>query len=105
MFSSTFCRTFLIDERRCNMAKGTTQDTVFGTVVRQRREELRVSVRRANGRKILDIRVFVEDDLGRMIPTARGVSLSEHDWKELRQVLAQLTGGRTGADTPAQPSR
>jgi hypothetical protein len=78
-------------------------DQVLGSEGRQRREEIRVSVRRAHGRKMLDIRVFVETELGEMIPTPRGVSLTEEDWKSLRQVLAQLTGGRAGAVTPAQP--
>jgi hypothetical protein len=79
-------------------------DQVLGTVTRQRREEIRVSVRRAHGKKMLDIRVFVETELGEMIPTPRGVSLTEEDWKELRQVLAQLKSGHAGADTPARPS-
>lgn len=66
------------------------QDTVIGTVSRTRREELRVSVRRANGKRILDIRVFVENDLGTMIPTARGVSLSSEHWIQLRGILQRL---------------
>jgi len=84
------------------MALAMPPDQVLGPVGRQRREDIRVSVRRAHGRKMLDSRVFIENELGQLIPTPRGVSLIEEDWKDLRQVLAQLTSGRAGADTPAQ---
>jgi hypothetical protein len=85
------------------MAKPAVQDQVIGTVIRERREELRVSVRRLNGKQMLDIRVFIENELGQMIPTSRGVSLSEKDWVQLRGILQRLkSGGQdVGASVPA----
>jgi hypothetical protein len=87
------------------MAKAAVQETVIGAVIRQRREELRVSVRHANSRKMLDIRVWVEDELGRMIPTGRGVSLSPTEYTELRKVLATLRrkDGKPEAATSGLP--
>ena len=83
------------------MAKSAAQDQLIGAVSRSRREELRVSVRRANGKRILDIRVFVENDLGTMIPTARGVSLSSDQWIQLRGILQRLKqDGRVGDGAP-----
>jgi transcriptional coactivator p15 (PC4) len=78
------------------MAKAAVQDTVIGTVVRQRREELRVSVRRANGVRWLDIRVFYEAEDGSMRASPRGVSLSPTEWKELRKVLMNLRQEKAG---------
>ena len=83
------------------MAKSAAQDQLIGAVSRSRREELRVSVRRANGKRILDIRVFIENDLGTMIPTARGVSLSSDQWIQLRGILQRLKqDGRVGDGAP-----
>jgi hypothetical protein len=89
------------------MARAAVQDTVIGAVVRQRREELRVSVRQANGVKWLDIRVYYEAEDGSMRPSPRGVSLSPTEWKELRAVLQRLhqeKAGQPGARTPDQPN-
>jgi hypothetical protein len=80
-----------------------SNDTIIGTVSRQRNEEIRVSIRRSQGKKVLDIRIWVQDDLGKMIPTGRGVSLSRHDWTKLRQVLEKLVRERVG-QADASPS-
>jgi Transcriptional Coactivator p15 (PC4) len=72
------------------------QDTVIGRVVRQRREEVRVTVRRANGRKLLDVRIWIENELGQLIPTPRGVSLRPAEWTTLRQVLDGLKNRKGG---------
>jgi hypothetical protein len=78
------------------MAKRAVQDTVIGTVVRQRREELRVAVRQSNGVKWLDIRVYYEAEDGVMRPSQRGVSLSPKEYTELRQVLQKLRREKDG---------
>jgi Transcriptional Coactivator p15 (PC4) len=79
------------------MAKPAAQDTVIGAVVRQRREELRVSVRQSNGVKWLDIRVYYEADDGVMRPSQRGVSLSPKEYTELRKVLEKLRREKAGS--------
>jgi Transcriptional Coactivator p15 (PC4) len=89
------------------MAKSAASEQVIGAVERTRREELRVSIRRANGKRILDIRVFVQDEFGKMIPTARGVLLSSDQWKQLREILMRLNqerGGAGDARTSPRPS-
>jgi Transcriptional Coactivator p15 (PC4) len=80
------------------MAQQATQDVVLGAITRQRCEQIRVTVRRRHGHRVLDLRVFVQTDLGEWVPTQRGVSLSEKDWKELRTILAKLKGGQAGVD-------
>jgi len=79
------------------------QDTLIGTVSRQRREEIRVSIRQAQGVKWLDLRVYYEDETGAMRPSQRGVSLSSAEWKSLREILGKLKSGRSDADTPERP--
>jgi Transcriptional Coactivator p15 (PC4) len=89
------------------MARPAVQDTVIGAVVRQRREEIRVSVRQSKGVKWLDIRVYYEADEGSMQPSQRGVSLSPNEWRQLRQVLQKLRrekDGQADAGTSAQPT-
>jgi hypothetical protein len=73
------------------MAKPAASEQLIGAVERTRREELRVSIRRANGKRVLDIRTYIEDELGKMIPTARGVSLSSEQCIQLREILMRLT--------------
>jgi Transcriptional Coactivator p15 (PC4) len=79
------------------MAKPAAQDRLIGAVERTRREELRVSVRTCKGAKWLDLRVYYEAPDGSMQPSARGVTLSEQDWKQLRVILQQLKGGQPAA--------
>jgi Transcriptional Coactivator p15 (PC4) len=66
------------------------QDTLIGSVSRQRREEIRVSVRRSAGLKWLDLRIYYEDETGTMRPSQRGVSISPKDWVKLREILGKL---------------
>jgi hypothetical protein len=67
-------------------------DQLLGTVPRQRQEQIRVSVLQLNGKRVLDLRVFVENDLGQWIPTARGVALGPEDWAQLERILRKLSG-------------
>jgi hypothetical protein len=88
-------------------ARAAPQDTLIGSVSRQRREEIRVSVRQVQGVRWLDLRIFYESETGEMKPSQRGVSLSPNEWKELRSVLQKLhreKEGRPSADTPDRPS-
>ena len=87
------------------MAKGAAADTLIGTVSRTRREEIRVSIRKSNGVKWLDLRIFYESETGEMRPSQRGVSLSPNEWKALKVVLGKLRsekGGQVGAATPTR---
>jgi hypothetical protein len=87
-------------------ARAAPQDTLIGSVSRQRREEIRVSVRQVKGVKWLDLRIFYEDETGTMRPSQRGVSLSPQEWKNLREILGKLhreKEGRPSAATPGQP--
>jgi hypothetical protein len=76
------------------MGRLAVKDQLAGLVARQRQEQIRVNVRRAGGQRILDIRVFVEDDLGRWIPTGRGVALKPAEYQQLREVLDSLKDKR-----------
>jgi Transcriptional Coactivator p15 (PC4) len=78
------------------MAKAAVRDELIGTVPRTKREELRVSVRQANGVKWLDIRIYYEAEDGSLRPSQRGVSLSPTEWKELRKVLMKLRQEKAG---------
>jgi Transcriptional Coactivator p15 (PC4) len=85
------------------MAKAAAQDRLVGSVSRSRREELRVSVRQANGVKWLDIRVYYESESGTMLPSPRGVSLSPNEWTQLRDILQRLHREKGGAPVPETP--
>jgi hypothetical protein len=47
-------------------AKAQAADTLIGTVSRVKREEIRVTVRQSQGKKWLDLRIFYEDETGRV---------------------------------------
>jgi hypothetical protein len=80
------------------------QDELLGAVDRVRQEQVRVSVRRFQGKRVLDLRIWVQDDLGKWIPTGRGVALGPEDWKELRTILGKLhKEGRSEAATSDRP--
>jgi hypothetical protein len=91
------------------MAKSRTvarvEDVVIGTVERQKREQIRVSVRKQGGVKWLDIRIYYEAETGDMRPSQRGVSLSSDEWKKLREVLQRLhqKDGRADVGASTQP--
>lgn len=72
------------------MGRLAVKDHLAGIVARQRHEQIRVNVRHAGGQRILDIRVFVQDDLGRWIPTGCGVALKPSEYQQLREVLDGL---------------
>jgi hypothetical protein len=76
------------------MGRLAVQDHLAGIVARQRQEQIRVNVRHAGGQRILDMRVFIEDDLGRWIPTGRGVALKPSEYQQLREVLDSLKDKR-----------
>jgi hypothetical protein len=80
------------------MGRLAVQDHLAGLVARQRQEQIRVNVRHAGGQRILDIRVFVENDLGQWIPTGRGVALKPAEYQQLRKVLDSLKDQKGGAN-------
>ena len=47
------------------------QDELLGAVDRVRPEQVRVSIRQFQGKRVLDLRIWVQDDLGKWIPTGR----------------------------------
>jgi hypothetical protein len=72
------------------------EDVVIGAVSRVREEQVRVSMRRSQGRKVLDLRIWVQDDLGKWIPTGRGMSLGPKDWIKLKEILGKLRSEKVG---------
>jgi hypothetical protein len=78
------------------MAKAAGPDRLIGAVSRQKREEIRVTVRNVGGTKWLDLRIYYESETGEMKPSQRGISLSPNEWKQLRQVLQTLHAEKAG---------
>jgi hypothetical protein len=79
-------------------------DTVIGAFQRQRVEQVRVSVRKINGVKVLDMRVYYQDEGGAWKPSPRGFTLTRQEWPKLRDCLVKLSkalkderGGANGA--------
>jgi Transcriptional Coactivator p15 (PC4) len=82
---------------------GAVQDQLIGTVARQKREEIRVTVRKVGNTRWLDLRIYYEAETGDMRPSQRGVSLSPKEWIGLRKILQQLKDGKPEAATPSLP--
>jgi hypothetical protein len=80
------------------MGRLAVQDQFIGAVSRMRQEQIRISLRTSSDQKILDIRVYVENDLGQWIPTPRGVSLRPAEYKRLKEVLDGLKEKKGGAN-------
>ena len=81
------------------------QDELLGAVDRVRQEQVRVSIRKFQGKRVLDLRIWVQDDLGKWIPTGRGVALGPEDWKELRTILGKLHREKEGRSEGAASDR
>jgi len=66
------------------------QDKMVGTLRRQCVQELRATIRGYRGRRMFDLRYFVQDDVGRWIAAPRGISLPIEQLPELGKVLRRL---------------
>ncbi|MDQ3831241.1 MAG: transcriptional coactivator p15/PC4 family protein [Candidatus Tectomicrobia bacterium] len=74
------------------------EDTVVGAFTRQRQEQLRVSLQQLNGVKVLDFRIYYQDEGGAWRPSPRGFSLTKAEWPQLREVLVKLSKALKGDD-------
>jgi|SRR5215475_10356622 len=81
-------------------------DVLVGAVVRQRKEEIRATIRTVGTTRWLDLRIFFEDETGTMRPSQRGLSLSPSEWSQLKEILQRLKSerdGRPSVSAPGQP--
>lgn len=65
-------------------------DTIIAAVPKNAVEDIRVAVRQDNGRDLVDVRVYDQDDGGVWKPTRKEICLTVEQWPELREALAQV---------------
>ena len=71
-------------------------DEILGSIHRTKREEVRITLRKSEGKTWLDLRCYFQSETGSMVPTARGISLSGRELTQLRQILDKLYGDPKG---------
>ena len=59
-------------------------------------EKVRVALRDYKGKRLIDLRIYYQDDAGEYQPTKKGIALTVEQWPELREALTQLAKALKG---------
>ncbi len=69
---------------------GPTESVVITRFEKNKKEEVRVSLDTFHGRKLINLRVFYQDDDGTMKPGKQGLALSVDRYKDLAGAILEL---------------
>jgi hypothetical protein len=65
-------------------------DILISSFEKNSREEVRVSLRDYMGHHVIDVRVYVENGEGAVIPTKKGLTISVEHYHDLKEAVAKL---------------
>jgi hypothetical protein len=76
-------------------------DTLIGEFQKNAVEKIRIALRDYKGKRLIDLRVYYQDDAGEWLPTKKGLALTVEQWPEFRAALAKLTQALNGTPLEA----
>jgi hypothetical protein len=71
-------------------------DTVIAEFQQNAVEHIRLVLQEYKGKRLIDLRIYYQDDAGEWLPTKKGMALTVEQWPELRQAMATLAHERRG---------
>jgi hypothetical protein len=65
-------------------------EILVSSFAKNSKEEVRVSLRDYMGRHVVDLRVYVENGEGAVVPTKKGLTISVEHYRDLRAAIDKL---------------
>jgi hypothetical protein len=71
----------------CSGDEEAQMDTAIAEFQKNAVEKIRVALRDYKGKRLIDMRIYYQDDAGGRLPTKKDPALTIEQWPELREAL------------------